>query len=526
MSRLYALVIQFSKEWDVSVWWKNSKHPRVVSSDSSLTGDKDNLEVPPQGRIETLDIAEIKFKILGRLPNSPRSGELKETRKVNRYLKFQEKRILSCLKDRNNKKAFTIWCSILHRSIGYHMTLLNSVCKGWYWKMDINEFKGILAKTTNKLRRWDLELLVNRFYILKKSGKWRPIGAPSWDSRVISKAFTNMIDAMTAFDRHDMQHGYRRDRGTFSALARAIQLTREGYKIMEFDFKSFFNTVSLTSVYKHLGLLVPAAANVVTHMLANINLRVKGDLKEEKEYELVGDNQYMKSGLPQGLSMSPTLCTLVLENEITPKNLVMYADDGLYFYKRGKDEFSKWIDRLYWMGIKIESSKTGTVDRDFKFLGVHFDLKEATLEYSGSKISIWSDWEILGPWLKTVTQKYGNKPDEGWTWERRENATITYMEKPGLLTCLAIWFWGLWNASMFKGYRYIFGEGIFDIIHSSSHCGNIILKDIRLSPFKLEAYKPLDFETTNAKKAGFQKIGNKNIKIQHIWPPNYAPWTK
>lgn len=40
------------------------------------------------------------------------------------------------------------------------------------------------------------------------------------------------------------------------------------------------------------------------------------------------------------------------------------------------------------MGIKIESSKTGTVDRDFKFLGVHFDLKEATLEYSGSKISI------------------------------------------------------------------------------------------------------------------------------------------
>lgn len=80
----------------------------MVSSDSSLTGDKDNLGVPPQGRIETLDIAEIKFKILGRLPNSPRSGELKETRKVNRYLKFQEKRILSCLKDRNNKKAFTI----------------------------------------------------------------------------------------------------------------------------------------------------------------------------------------------------------------------------------------------------------------------------------------------------------------------------------------------------------------------------------------------------------------------------------
>lgn len=150
-----------------------------------------------------------------------------------------------------------------------------------------------------------------------------------------------MISAFTQFERHDMQHGYRPNRGTFSALTAVISKIREGYKIMEFDFRSFFNTVSLTSVYKHVGHFAPAAANVVTHMLANINLRVKGDLKEEKEYESLGNGQYQKNGLPQGLSLSPLLCTLVLENEVTPKNLVMYADDGLYFYKGSRNEFSR-----------------------------------------------------------------------------------------------------------------------------------------------------------------------------------------
>lgn len=90
------------------------------------------------------------------------------------------------------------------------------------------------------------------------------------------------------------------------------------------------------------------------------------------------------------------------------------------------------------------------------------------------------------------------------------------MESPGLLTRLAVWSLGIWNAQMYKGYRYIFGQGIYDILHSSSHCANIILKDLRLNPFKLEAYKALDFETNNAKKAGFQRIGGKDIKITHI----------
>jgi len=36
-----------------------------------------------------------------------------------------------------------------------------------------------------------------------------------------------------------------------------------------------------------------------------------------------------RTGLPQGLSMSPILATLAIELLYPPKGLVMYADDGL-----------------------------------------------------------------------------------------------------------------------------------------------------------------------------------------------------
>jgi len=48
----------------------------------------------------------------------------------------------------------------------------------------------------------------------------------------------------------------------------------------------------------------------------------------------------IRHGVPQGLSISPLLATLVLEKSHAPQhNLVMYADDGLIF---GMNEFDQW----------------------------------------------------------------------------------------------------------------------------------------------------------------------------------------
>jgi len=53
---------------------------------------------------------------------------------------------------------------------------------------------------------------------------------------------------------------------------------------------------------------------------------------------LVGDKTIIhRSGVPQGLAVSPLLATMVLEStEEKIQDLVMYADDGLIFGNKGE----------------------------------------------------------------------------------------------------------------------------------------------------------------------------------------------
>lgn len=58
-----------------------------------------------------------------------------------------------------------------------------------------------------------MTLLINRYYIEKKNGKFRPIGAPNYESRMISKALTDLVYSMTENDRSEEQHAYVRRKG-------------------------------------------------------------------------------------------------------------------------------------------------------------------------------------------------------------------------------------------------------------------------------------------------------------------------
>jgi retron-type reverse transcriptase len=70
-----------------------------------------------------------------------------------------------------------------------------------------------------------MKLTLKRFYLDKgmerdgiPNNKFRPIGAPTLISRVISKAFTDMTYFVHESDMKPFQHGYRLDKGCYSAL--------------------------------------------------------------------------------------------------------------------------------------------------------------------------------------------------------------------------------------------------------------------------------------------------------------------
>jgi len=63
-----------------------------------------------------------------------------------------------------------------------------------------------------------LSLTLERFYILKPNGKYRPIGAPTLPSSLISKAFTDMTYFISEQYLKPFQHGFRRKHGTQTAI--------------------------------------------------------------------------------------------------------------------------------------------------------------------------------------------------------------------------------------------------------------------------------------------------------------------
>jgi hypothetical protein len=339
-----------------------------------------------------------------------------------------------------------------------------------------------LFETVSKLRAWDLNLLINRFYVLKKDGvRWRPIGAPDWPSRIISKALMDIIYALSESDRTTGQHGYIKNRGTWSAVEATVRKLEQGYSVLEFDLTSFFNTVEPFIIFKKLEKYGREVTYLTSSILKRITYRWD-ELKEEAELRRKGTKSGLelieRRGTPQGLSLSPLLATWALEYFGRPEDLEMYADDGLFFYKNHSNPFWLWIDRMGKAGIRLNTKKTREIRKGetFTFLGVIIDTKNKTLQVGQSKI-YWADKDRI-KWLQQVAQWYG-KESVNWEWKIHKEAFMRFRrtDEINIQTKLIIYYKGIVWAKSHKGYRWFwFQKGIHDILSTSSHSCNEMIK--------------------------------------------------
>jgi hypothetical protein len=538
----------------------------------------------PLSDITQLSVKKSKdWKPLGRLPIwlSKIDGsvpELLKVKRANRYLAYQERNIMRLTEKKEFEKVTIIWCLMLKNSTTYQLTLYNKVRRNWYWELTIGDAIRDFKICANKLRKFDVKLDLKRFYIPKKSGKMRPIGSPSIPSRLIAKSINDLIYLVKRGNMADFQHGYRMEKGTHTALLSVWKkiIKCKDPHVMEFDFKSFFNTIDLSWVYvslieysNKLAFLVNKVVSEVEYTLQDgikwknlpndeSELHYKGWIHRENEYRPVhkeesiqqksykkvkgptdkikpvssrpevsngliirriattrslkrgqllyrgycmvrifcqkGYNWYWKitrTGVPQGLAMSPLLATLAVEWLDPPKGLVMYADDGVVIRDDGDfSEFDIWIKKLRKLRIFVAPEKTGMVDNTFKFLGVEFNLQRRTAQYGDSKIT-WAGWDLSSPhlevimnvWFRQVAQLYGKK-SEGWTWELKKNSSITqYKVNLNWVDWIKTIWKGIWLAKDYKGNRYFLGKGIYNISRSSTLCcGDMLsrLKDITM----------------------------------------------
>lgn len=428
--------------------------------------------------------------LIGRFPNIHR--DMNASKKANRYLAVQEQRILDSISKENYRKAIIIWLCLLKCSKTYQILLFHRVTKFWYWKWSTETVEQILFKTMNKIRQWDMTLLIRRFYIMKKNGKLRPIGCPDWSSRIISKALTDLVYAVSENNRSLEQHGYMKNRGAWSASLQIIGKLKKGYSGYEFDLKSFFNTVEPFIIFKKLETINKELTYLISSVLRRIVYRIPS-LEKEAEIKSIGEKEGLelreRFGVPQGLSLSPLLSTWALEYYDRPKNIIMYADDGICFYKNNPGKFFKWMQRMENAGIKIAPEKSKSLDSIFQFCGIEFNCKMQTVKYEGSTKS-WHDKDISN-WLKTVTSFYGKEP-KSWSWDVNKDSFITFHRgKLNTYDVCLVYLKGIWFGKMHKGYRFFFGKkGIFPILKGSSICCNELLKLVKYKSTSLSKIKP------------------------------------
>lgn len=454
----------------------------------------------------TVDLADVKFvssvnyKPLGRLPRWAREGvENKKVKRINRYLKYQEKRLISMTNSGENERVVWLWCMLLKNSLSYQITLMTKVVPNWYYFYGTEKWEMMFVRFVNKVRRWNLDLKLERFYLPKPNGKLRPIGSPDINSKAISKSISD-LNYLLLFKDNEVNHAYSQKRGVSSALMEIIHKINAGNnKVYEFDLKSFFNTISWSYLYRILRNESEFLANVNMTIIKNCKYSWK-ELKTEKELQhlqyffnkvrggLKRVQHYGRQGLPQGLNMSPLLSIFGL-NRLPLKGLVMYADDGVYLYKDNKNEFYIWLTKMFGLGIKIAPEKSRDVTNQFEFVGFKLNLKnkwimtdnpEMLAKGQGTK-KFWglnpgSDEEAeLIAWInKCSSSKY--KPEKSWKWDITENSYIT-KEAPGISVLKLGWekvFDVVKNIittdKVYKGYAWWLGKGCFDVQGSSGLC--------------------------------------------------------
>jgi RNA-directed DNA polymerase len=223
---------------------------------------------------------------------------------------------------------------------------------------------GLLARVHNGSWRAPA---VKRVEIPKGDGKTRPLGLPTYEDKVLQKAFVMLVGPVFEREFHPGSHGYRPGRSVQGAVKATRDALHTGHRwVIELDIKGYFDSIP------HALLLAMFRRRITDGVL---NLLALGWLKAGVMKEDMW--QESESGTPQGGIVSPLLANLYLndvldqwfENDVKPRlaggaQLIRYADDAVLCFATEQDArrvYTVLGKRFAKYGLTLHPEKTKLV---------------------------------------------------------------------------------------------------------------------------------------------------------------------
>jgi len=206
---------------------------------------------------------------------------------------------------------------------------------------------------------------VRRTTIPKGDGRYRPLGIPSFEDRLVQDRLSRILQAIWEPEFRACSFGFRPGRSAHGALRRVAEvITNEGTQwVVEADIKGFFDHVSHAHRERFLAHRITDG-----NLLRIIRRFLKAGILEDGAFTA------SEEGTPQGGLVSPVLSNIYLHYVLDlwfekrfarscegRAHLIRYADDYIACFQKEADArrfLTEMTERLAQFDLEVEPSKT------------------------------------------------------------------------------------------------------------------------------------------------------------------------
>jgi len=322
----------------------------------------------------------------------------------------------------------TIW--VLMNSAAYQVSATNHVLRNWHRKLAYKEIIKISKQVDKLVKHRATKIDFARVYIEKGPNKFRPLGVPTPAWRIYLHMYNNCLVEWRSTTETGKQHGYLPGKGIVTAW-RSLASKLNQPNIYEADFEGFFNNVTHSGIHEvlvyEMNLPEREAIFIRTLNQSLVKLPEKDKMEEpdrmiplhssgmpnldspqnsedmdklmdslgawgfpmpSDNIEDMGNLSWMlmtqslvkDRGVPQGAPTSCTLATLSLRFIEDKRDVVIYADDIIFFPNKLESEHDPaWVLEDSSMGVRCNKEKSRWLKKDgiwmvdsFKFLGIRY----------------------------------------------------------------------------------------------------------------------------------------------------------